>query len=211
MKKVYLFDLDGTLVDSMPSWIQSATGYLDERGIAYSPNLIKDVVALGLLGVARYYKEQLKIEETVEEFMQTFKERTRVKYEREISAKSGVIETLKTLRARGEKLNVLTASPHVFLDPCLKRLGVYDLFDNVFSSDDFTAPKSEPALYGEVASRLGVRAQDCIMVDDSLAVHRAAKEAGVITVGVYDEYSANCEKELRALCHRYVHTLEELL
>ena len=208
---VYLFDLDGTLVDSMSiGWAKTLLGFLDERGIVYADDLIKNVIALGLSGCAAYYKAHFDLKETQEEIVEYFVRAMRYRYETDIPLKAGVKDGLIALKGAGMRLNVLTASPHVFLDPCLKRLGVYDLFENHFSTDDFHLPKSDTALYSLIAERLGVELSECVLVDDSIAAIKTAKQAGLKTIGVYDEVSASYEQEMRETADQYVYTIDEL-
>lgn len=210
--KAYIFDLDGTLVDSMTDgWIVMLKEYLAENGVAYSSELIKSIIALGLFETAIYFKENLGFKKAPEEIVQDFKNALRVRYEEDIPQKPNVRETLVALKGRGASLNVLTASPHEFLDPCLKRLKTYDLFDNVWSVDDFTSSKAEPCTYVTIASKLGCKIENCVMVDDSVGAIKPAKEAGMQTVGVYDEFSAEFEEEMRACADRYIHNFIELL
>ena len=129
--KYYLFDFDGTLVDSMPSFISVMLRILDENGIEYGNDIIKTITPLGYLGTARYYVS-LGVSLSEEELVSKMNEYALEDYTYRILAKSNVVEVLNELKARGASLNVLTASPHAALDPCLRRLGIFDIFDNVW-------------------------------------------------------------------------------
>ena len=133
----YLFDFDGTLVDSMPTYVSSMLRILDENGISYSDDIVKIITPLGLNGTADYFLE-LGIPLTKEELINVMGKYMLHEYVYNIPAKKNVIEVLKKLKEQGAGLNVLTASPHITLDACLKRLGIFDLFDNVWSCDDFS-------------------------------------------------------------------------
>ena len=115
------------------------------------------------------------------------------------------------MKERGDSLNVLTASPHAALDPCLKRLGIWDLFTHVWSCEDFGTSKSDPAIYRMAADRLGVAVQEVIFVDDNLGADLTAKEAGMTVYGIYDESSAEYEAEIRRVTDGYVRFFSELL
>lgn len=211
MKKVYIFDIDGTLVDSMGEWGRALTGFLDERGVSYPPDIVKRVVALGLPGIAKYYKEHFPLQESEEELLAymvcTFKR----KYEKEIQPKPGVLHTLETLKARGARLCVLSAGMHVLFDDCVKRLGIDKLLEYCWSSDDFPTSKADPEIYKMVAAKLGVDVSECVMVDDSLAALIPAKKAGLHTIGMYDEFSKDNEEKMREIADEYIYTFEELL
>ena len=210
--KAYIFDLDGTLVDSMTNgWIKMLREFLVKRNANFTPEVIKQGIALGLYGVAEDFKKRFSLLETVEEIVAEFKSVLRVKYETAIPQKSNVRETLTVLKERGISLNVLTASPHEFLDPSTKRLGLYELFDNVWSIEDFPTTKAAPLIYKTVAEKLGLPIEECVMVADSVAALKPAREAGMKTVGVYDEFSAGYEAEMREIADKYIYDFEELL
>jgi HAD superfamily hydrolase (TIGR01509 family) len=192
-------------------WVEMLTGFLKKRGIAYPDDLVKKVIPLGPVGCAKYYRESFGVKENVEEIVEEFKNTLRSKYENEILAKPNVEKALRELKTRGASLNVLTASPHVFLDPCLKRLGLFELFDNVWSVEDFSMTKADETIYQAVADRLGEDIRDCIMVDDSIAVLQVAKRSGIQTIGVFDDFSADMEEEMRKTADKYVYDFMELV
>ena len=208
--KTYLFDFDGTLVNSMPTFSSVMIRILDEYGIKYGEDIIKIITPLGYGGTAKYFRE-LGIDRTEEELVATMNEYARPDYENVIPAKEGVIETLREMKARGASLNVLTASPHMMLDPCLRRLGIYDLFDNVWSSDDFGTTKSDPEIYKMAAARLGTDVESVIFVDDNVNAVRTARTAGALAYGIFDESSADSVEEMKDVSVRYLEKFEELL
>ena len=211
-RKVYVFDMDGTLADSMPAvWGVLPLQFLDERNIAYPDDLLKQVIALGIPGLIAYYKEHFDIKETAEEIYAWFVQSGKTHYETTVPEKPYTTETLLALKASGASLNILTGSPHVFLDPWVRRLGIEGLFDNLWSVDDFPVNKANPDLYLEIARRLGVEAIACVMVDDSIVPLSAAKKAGWKTVGIYDEVSKDKEREMREIADTYVRYLNEML
>lgn len=208
--KTYLFDFDGTLVDSMATFASVMIRILDENGIKYGDDIIKIITPLGYGGTAKYFRE-LGIDRTVEDLVTTMNEYARPDYENVIPAKEGVIETLRELKTRGYSLNVLTASPHIMLDPCLTRLGIIDLFDNVWSSDDFGTTKSNPEIYEMAAERLGVSVGEVIFIDDNINAVKTAKSAGTLAYGIYDESSADSADEMAEASDKYLRNLAELL
>ncbi len=210
MAKTYLFDFDGTLVDSMPTYGKVILKIVNEYGVDYPEDIIKITTPLGFLGTARYYIG-LGINETEEFLVQKMKNMLVKEYEQNIPAKSNVIEVLKSLKARGDSLNVLTASPHESLDPCLKRLGIYDLFDNVWSCDDFNTTKADPEIYKMASKRIGVDVKDVIFLDDNLNADKTAKTAGMIVYGVYDPSSKDFVEEMKAITDKYIYDFKELL
>lgn len=210
MKKTFLFDFDGTLVDSMPTFVSVMLRILDERGIKYGEDIVKIITPLGYRGTAEYFRT-LGAPESTEELVEIMNRYARVEYENSIPAKVAVRETLLEMKARGYSLNVLTASPHVALDPCLKRLGLWEIFDRVWSCDDFNTTKANPEIYKMAADRIGTRSDEVIFVDDNYNAVKTAKIAGMISVGIFDESSREYIDEFRAMADGYVMDFSELL
>ena len=208
--KTYLFDFDGTLVDSMPTYGALMLRILDEHGMEYPEDIIKIITPLGFIDTAHYFINMgMKREHS--ELVALMKEYAIDAYTHRIPAKDTVIATVRELKARGCSLNVLTASPHDTLDPCLKRLGIYDLFDNVWSCNDFGTNKSDPEIYRMAAERIGVPVSEVIFLDDNPGADRTAKEAGMQVIGVYDDSSAEYEEEMKRIADGYIHKFDELL
>lgn len=209
--KTYLFDFDGTLVDSMPTYVSSMLRILDENGIAYEQDIVKTITPLGLNGTAKYYTETLGLAMPMEELINLMGKYMLEAYWYHISAKSNVISTLQELKKRGASLNVLTASPHITLDACLKRLGIFELFDNVWSCDDFNTTKADPEIYRKAAEKLGVAVGEVLFLDDNYNADLTAKKAGMQVCGVYDESSAEYVEEIRSICDNFIYNFSELL
>ncbi len=106
---------------------------------------------------------------------------------------------------------VLTASPHRMLDVCLTRLGLYELFDNVWSCDDFGTTKSDVEIYRMVALKLSVDVKDCIFFDDNINALTVASNSGMRVIGVYDDSSLDMEEEIRSISNGYIYKFSELI
>ena len=209
-KKTYLFDFDGTLVDSMPYFIGVMLRILDENNIKYEKDIVKIITPLGYRGTAEYFKK-LGLQGSVEEIVAQMQIYAHDAYTNKICAKGGVIETLKKLKARGDGLNILTASPHTALDPCLKRLGIFELFDNVWSCDDFNTTKANPEIYRLASQRIGKKVSEIIFIDDNVNAVKTAKIGGMISYGIYDESSEEFINEMKNNADRYLESFAELL
>lgn len=207
----YLFDFDGTLVDSMPYYCAAMKRILDDYGISYGPDLIKIITPLGTIGTAKYYVEKMGVPATAEELIERMKVYLRDAYWYRIPVKSNVERTLKALKEKGASLNVLTASPHVTLDACLKRLGLFDLFDNVWSCDDFFTTKADPEIYRMAAEKMGTTVEKVLFLDDNYNADQTAKSANMPVCGVYDASSEEYTEQIRALCDFYIEDFDELL
>lgn len=208
--KTYLFDFDGTLVDSMPAYGGVMKKILDDHQIPYGEDILKIITPLGLKGTAEYY-QKIGLRRTVQEIVNSMADGLYYEYANNIPLKENVRKTLVQLKARGDRINVLTASPHVTLDACLKRLGVFDWFEHVWSCDDFNTTKANPEIYKMAAEKLGCRVDEVIFLDDNYNADKTAKEAGMRVIGVYDDTSAEYENEIREVSDAYIRNFEELL
>ena len=209
--ETYLFDFDGTLVDSMPTFISSMLRILDENGIAYEDDIVKTITPLGLNGTADYYLNTLGLSMPKEQLLRTMGEYLMYAYFHTIPAKKNVIATLQELKARGASLNVLTASPHITLDACLKRLDMWELFDNIWSCDDFNTTKADPDIYKRAAEKLGKPVEKVLFLDDNCHACKTAVTAGMQVCGVFDPSSEEYTEELKAIAHNYIEDFSELL
>lgn len=207
----YLFDFDGTLVNSMPIYSALMLRILDEHKVAYGDDIIKIITPLGYNGTATYFIEELGMDKSHDYLTSLMLKYAVDAYTNVVPAKKHVIDSLKELKRRGASLNVLTASPHEALDPCLKRLGIYDIFDNVWSCNDFGTTKADPAIYHMAAERIGVKVDEVIFLDDNLNADKTAKEAGMIVYGVYDDSSKEYVEEMKAATDKYIYDFRELL
>ena len=196
---VAIFDFDGTLVDSMPSWSEKMLNILRTSGVDYPDDIIRIITPLGDRGSADYFRDVLGAKMSYEEMFTMMDAYALPCYRDKIPAKAGVEAYLRRLHAEGIQLCILTASPHKMLDPCLERLGLTPLFTQICSSDDFGMPKSNPDIYLALLERLGASPADAVFFDDNLTAIRTAKSLGIATVGVYDAHADNTWSEMQTV------------
>ena len=209
MKKL-IFDFDGTLVDSMQGWADFIFDHLDNLHISYPDDIIKIVSPLGTRGAANYLID-LGVDSTMDDLLELMDSFALDEYTYRVPAKAHVIDKLKELKNAGYSLNILTACNHNLLDPCLKRLGIYDAFDNIWScEEDLSMSKKEVELYTLVSKKLDSVCENCVFFDDNIGALTTAKESGMITVGVFDATSDDLIDEIKSITDKYIYDFSEL-
>ncbi len=210
VNKTLIFDFDGTLIDSMPMWERRVKGLLDENGVAYPENVVEIMTPLGYVGMAKYFIE-LGLSGTVDEVLNIMYDFAYEEYRDNIPAKPTAEDTLLRLKEMGYSLNILTAAQHRMIDGCLKRIGVLELFDNIWSSDEFGLKKSDPQIYFRAARSLGTTVDRCTFFDDNITALRSAKQAGMQVIGVYDATSSKFIDEIKSFADGYVYEFSEII
>ena len=205
----YLFDFDGTLVDSMPTWSGVHVNALKSAGIPVPADFVQTITPLGNYRASQY-TISLGLDVSLEDYLAHVSKTLYEAYTTRIPLRPGVTEKLLELQRAGHSLNVLTASPHHYLDPCLRRHGIFDLFDNVWTIDDFGYTKAQTIIYTEAAQRLGAPVEGCVFVDDNAGAVATAKTAGMYTVGIFDETSRDFAPQLKAACHLYIEDFSQV-
>lgn len=211
MERICIFDLDGTLIDSMTYFARGLLSILDEEGVPYGDEMVGIVTPRGYTKSAEYYIENLGVKDTVENLVHRMEQKLVPAYADEIKLKPFVKEYLLKLKAEGARLYVLTASPHIVTDICLRNNGVYDLFDKVWSVEDFGLSKASTALFYTVAETIGRETADIEFYDDNLTAVSNAVRAGHKVYGIKDRQSAEDLTLVKKRCHVFVESFEQLL
>ena len=208
--KTYLFDFDGTLVDSMPAFGGAMKSVLDDFNIPYGDDIVKIVTPLGYEGSAKYF-QSIGLDLPIDKILDIIRKKLVYEYTNNINAKNDVVKTLVELKKRGCSLNILTASPHLVVDPCLKRIGIFEMFDNIWSCEDFGTVKSDPNIYIAAAEKLGKKVNEVTFLDDNNYSAKTGKEAGMISIGVYDDTSKEYIDDMKSNTDGYIYSFKELI
>jgi beta-phosphoglucomutase-like phosphatase (HAD superfamily) len=210
MRKIYVFDLDGTLVDSMPYFTKGILSILDDAGIPYEPELINVVTPLGYTKSAELYVT-MGVKDDVPTIVKNIEKKLVREYSENVKLKAGVGEYLRRLHSKGARLFVLTASPHIVTDVCLKNNGVYGLFERVWSVEDFGMSKSDVTIFYKVADTIGCDVSEVNYFDDNLTAVTNSKRAGYFVYGIKDSQTKADTEKIMELSDRFVESFEDLL
>lgn len=209
-KKAAVFDLDGTLLDSMGVWLEVDRVFLARRGIALPDDYAAAISPMGFPAAASYTKTRFALCEEEAAIMAEWHALAVDAYTNHVGLKPGVMEYLTSLRRRGIPFAAATASQAVFYMPALRRLGIADWFSSVTEISEVSRGKGNPDIYLRAAEKLGVPVEDCAVFEDIVPGIRGAAAGGFYTIAVFDEYCANPEL-LHAICDRYIYSFDELL
>lgn len=190
-----IFDLDGTLVDSMWIWKDIDIEYLSRFGIAYNEKLQSEIEGKSFTETAIYFKENFGITDTIEKIKSDWNEMAYLKYKEQVSLKTGALEFLKLLKEKGKKLGIATSNSTQLTEVCLNSLNISSLFDVVITGSDIKTGKPAPDIYLENAKRLKVLPERCLVFEDIPVGIMAGKNAGMKTCAVADEYSRDLTDE----------------
>ena len=210
-KKAALFDLDGTLVDSMWMWTEIDIEYLNRFGRQFSPGLQKEIEGMSFTETAVYFKETFSIPDSIEAIKADWTRMSLDKYAHEVPLKPYAEDVLKWLKACGMKIGISTSNYREMVDACLNSLGIAHYFDAVCTACEVKRGKPSPDIYLHTADRLGAEPSGCIVFEDVPAGIRAGKAAGMTVVAVDDAFSAPEEAEKRRLADFFIRDFGELL
>ncbi len=199
-----IFDLDGTLLDSLSAWEHSGSNFLRTQGITPPEGLDEELVKLSLMDGARLVKERFNLPQTPEEILRLTLQPIRERYYRDLEPKPGVPELLRFLKAQGVKLCVATASDRELAQAALERTGLMELFDFIITCDEVGAGKRSPAVYEAALKRLGTDKARTLVAEDALYALQTAKKAGFLTAGISDAHAAADQPVLRRLADYYI-------
>lgn len=199
-REYLIFDLDGTLVDSMPFWENLATELLDRYGIDQLPvGLHNQIQTMTLTDSAIFIQELLALPVTAANLVQEMRALMEQHYQHDIPLKVGVAAYLQDAYQAGHKIVSATVSSSVLAKDCLRRLKLLPFFDFVFSCEDVGQDKTKPTIYQVAAQYFDQQPNRIAVYEDALYAAATAKQAGFHLVGVYDHQSKEEWTDLQKL------------
>lgn len=200
-----IFDLDGTLIDSMGYWGEVCRDLLEQYGIEEDLlYLATETAVMTDAESAAWLRQTYRLPVSEKTILESLREAFHRCYLEAVPAKDGAADYLKKLQTRGANLCVASASPISEVREILERLDLLRYFSFVISCEEAGAGKTSPAVYLEAAKRFGVSPGEIAVFEDSLLPLRTAKAAGFYTVAVFDRYAGETWKEARAIASETV-------
>ena len=203
-----IFDLDGTLLDSMFIWDTIGKDYLRTLGKEPHEDLKETFMTLTLEEAAEYYREHYKVTLSVTEIVDSINAMVEGIYRTKVTLKPGVMASLRLLKERGVKMCVATVTDRYLVEDTLERLGILHYFSEIFTCAEVGYGKDKPIIYQKALEHLGTAKEETFVFEDSLFALETAKIDGFPTVGVYDMHESR-QEEMKRLADCYVRSFEE--
>lgn len=205
-----IFDMDGTLIDSLWVWKQVDIDFLKKRGINLPQNLQRNIEGLSFTQTALYFKEKFNLEESIDDIENEWIEMVKYYYSNEIKIKKGVKEFLKYLKKEGYKTAVATSNFIDLTTAVLQKNKIYEYFDTVVTTGEVDRDKSYPDVFLETAKRLNASPLNCMVFEDTIAGLTGARAANMKVVAVYDSYGTCTVDELLKVSDGLIEDFEEI-
>ncbi|HOM43436.1 MAG: HAD family phosphatase [Clostridia bacterium] len=209
--KAVIFDVDGTLIDSMWIWKQVDIEFLGKRGIPLPERLQMEIEGMSYSETAVYFKERFNLPESLEEIKEEWRLMAEDYYKRHIQLKSGAKDFLKLLYDKGLTLGIATSNSRELVDCMLANHGIRKYFSNIRTSCEVEKGKPYPDVYLKVAEDMGIDPCRCLVFEDTLSGVMAAKSAGMRVFAMADEISLESKDKLIELAEGYIHSFNEVM
>ena len=208
--KGVIFDLDGTLADSMGIWAQIDIDFLSKRNIELPSDYMHKIAHLGSYQTALYTIERFNLTDSPEELISEWVEMAKKAYE-EIPLKPGADFFLDYLSKNNIKIAIASATELSLIERFLKTKGIYEKIDTIVTLSEVNRGKEFPDIYLKCCEKLNIEPADCMVCEDLLAAVRGAKSGGFYVVGIYDSYSKKDTKHIKECCDKFIYDFRELL
>jgi 16S rRNA pseudouridine516 synthase len=199
-----IFDLDGTMVDSMWMWRKIDEEFMEARGLTMTDELEAAIEGMSFRETAEYFVNTYPLDETVEDMMNIWVEMAIDKYRHEVPLKPGLMNFLTEMKRRGLPMGIATSNARPLIDAVMEAHGLGAYIDAVISANEVPRGKPAPDVFLETAKRLNLEPETCLVFEDIPQGIRAGLAAGMRVCAVSDEYSKKQEAEKRALAHYYI-------
>lgn len=210
MIKGAIFDVDGTLIDSMPMWIHFSSDTVASFGLEPEEGLDLKVRYFSLRETAEYISRTYPRIGTADQVEAVCMERTEDFYKNKVDLKRGVRPLLDRLSLLGVKMYIATATYRPLVEAALSRLGVLDMFEGAVTCAEVGFGKDRPDVFYAAADKLGAAPEDIWVFEDAMHAMITAKSSGFKVCGVYDDTEADHVNEIKELCDIYTDSFEQL-
>ena len=211
MIKGAIFDIDGVLLDSMGIWDDLGARYLRSLGRIPEEGLNKILFSMSMEQGAEYLNEHYGLNKSVKETVDGIGRMLEDYYFYEVLLKPGAKEILEFLKSKSIKMAAATSSPRTHIEKALSRNGLLGYIDKIYTTSEVGVSKHSPDIYNLAADFLKTKSEETLVFEDSLYALKTAKEAGYVTVGVFDEKGESNQAELENQADLYLKKLDDFI
>ncbi|MCR1840045.1 HAD family hydrolase [Murimonas intestini] len=206
-----IFDVDGTLLDSMPVWEEAGMRYLAGLGIKAAPGLSDILYPMSMREGAMYLKDTYRLKQTVREIGDGVNRTIQDFYQNEVQAKKGVESFLKRLQREHIPAAAATSSDRCLIEAAFDRLGLSRYFVHIFTCTEVGRGKDEPDIYLAAARKLGSEVSRTWVFEDALYAARTARQAGFCVAAVYDRSAEGDKQKLKETANIYIEDFDMIM
>ena len=188
--KAIIFDMDGLMIDTEKFYYKVEKEIASEYGITLDNELLRDLMGMSPKDAGKIFIEKLKINMSLEEFLEKRFAKMEIIYNTELKAMPGLYELLNKFYKKVD-LAIATGSPEKFLEIVVDKLSIRKYFKVLQPSDEIKNGKPDPEIFIKTINKLKLKFEDCIILEDSLNGIVAGKRAGCYTIAVPNKYSIN--------------------
>ncbi|KPU45890.1 phosphorylated carbohydrates phosphatase [Oxobacter pfennigii] len=199
-----IFDMDGTLIDSMWVWRRVDEDFLQKRNIEVPVNLQKEIEGSSFLETAQYFKDRFNLNENISDIVAEWICLVKNYYENVIALKPGAFDFINMVKENNLKIGLATCNSRDLTEIILKRTGIDVFFNAVVTGSEVTKDKTCPDIFLEAAAQLDVHPSRCLVFEDTLSGVQGAKRAGMTAIAVHDEFSHPYKEEIASTADRYI-------
>ena len=211
MIKGAIFDIDGVLLDSMGIWDDLGARYLRSLGRIPEEGLNKILFSMSMEQGAEYLNEHYGLNKSVKETVDGIGKMLEDYYFYEVLLKPGAKEVLEFLKSKSINMAAATSSPRTHIEKALSRNGLLGYIDKIYTTSEVGVRKHSPDIYNLAADFLKTKSEETLVFEDSLYALKTAKEAGFVTVGVFDEKGESNQAELENQADLYLKKLDDFI
>lgn len=202
--KAIIFDLDGTLIDSMNVWSDIDKEFFKMHDLPFEEDYQKEIGHKGLKEIAAYTKSRYNLKESEDEIVTIWLDMAKEAYAYKIPLKEGVKSFLEYLQSKNIKMGIATSNSLELTELVLKHHDIYKYFSKVVTVNELKTNKGSPDIYLHISDSFGLVPSECIVFEDLLTGIKTAKKAGYKVVGVKEKASLDKEKEIREITDLYI-------
>lgn len=206
-----LFDLDGSLVDSMWIWREIDIAYLGKFGIPLPENLQAQIEGMSFSETAEYFKTRFQIPDSIDQIKEDWNRMAWDQYTYHVPLKEGARAFVEYCRNSGIRLGIATSNSRALVENVIKVHGLFGSFDCIVTACDVEKGKPAPDVYLEAAKKCGVRPEKCLVFEDIIPGIMAGKAAGMKVCAVRDEYSLDQDEEKKRLSDFYITDYSDIM